>query len=127
MSIQTEISRLEAAKAGIKAAIEAKGISVSDEIKLDGYGAKIEEIQSGGVELPAGTWVIVKGYTNAKTYVAENFTVPLSGTYRITVIAKGGSGSNGDGEENYSGAGGGSGGWACSALNLIQGDSIQVT
>ena len=48
MSISTEIQRLQGAKADIKSAIEAKGVTVSSSLKLDGYASKIAEIPTGG-------------------------------------------------------------------------------
>lgn len=47
MSIATEITRLQTAKADLKTAIEAKGVTVGD-ITLDGYAAKVAEIPTGG-------------------------------------------------------------------------------
>jgi hypothetical protein len=48
MSIQTEIVRLENAKAAIKTAIEGKGVSVPETALMDGYGEFIESIQASG-------------------------------------------------------------------------------
>ena len=48
MSIQTEITRLEAGKAAIKTAIEGKGVTVPDGTLLDGMASLIESIQTGG-------------------------------------------------------------------------------
>ena len=48
MSIQTELTRLQNAKAAIKAAIEGKGVTVPDGTLLDGMAALIESIQAGG-------------------------------------------------------------------------------
>lgn len=49
MSVQTEIDRLQAAKAELKSAIEEKGVTVPDAATLDGYGALVGQIsQSGG-------------------------------------------------------------------------------
>ena len=48
MSVQTEISRLESAKAAIKTAIEGKGVTVPDGTLLDGMAALIEAIEAGG-------------------------------------------------------------------------------
>lgn len=48
MSIQTEITRLESAKAAIKTAIEGKGVTVPDGTLLDGMAALIESIEAGG-------------------------------------------------------------------------------
>lgn len=39
MSIQSEIDRLEGAKAGLKAAMESNGATVASGTKLDGYNA----------------------------------------------------------------------------------------
>lgn len=48
MSIQTELTRLQSAKAAIKAAIEGKGVTVPDATLLDGMAALIEAIEAGG-------------------------------------------------------------------------------
>lgn len=48
MSIATEISRLQAAKADIKAAIEAKGVTVPAAAKLDTYDDYVAQISGGG-------------------------------------------------------------------------------
>ena len=44
MTIASEISRLQCAKADIKTAIESKGITISDSIKIDEYANCIEDI-----------------------------------------------------------------------------------
>lgn len=48
MSIASEIARLQGAKADIKTAIEAKGVTVPSDATLDGYGDYIEQISGGG-------------------------------------------------------------------------------
>lgn len=48
MSVQSEITRLQNAKAAIKAAIEGKGVTVPDGTLLDGMAALIESIEAGG-------------------------------------------------------------------------------
>lgn len=48
MSIATEISRLQTAKADIKTAIEAKGVTVPSNATLDSYDTYISQIQTGG-------------------------------------------------------------------------------
>lgn len=48
MSVQSEISRLNAAKNSLKTAIESKGVAVPDSTKLDGYSALVDQISSGG-------------------------------------------------------------------------------
>lgn len=47
MSVQSEITRLENAKAAIKAAIEGKGVTVPDGTLLDGMASLIESISAG--------------------------------------------------------------------------------
>ena len=48
MSIATEISRLQTAKADIKTAIEAKGVTVPSNATLDTYDDYVSQIQTGG-------------------------------------------------------------------------------
>ncbi len=48
MSIATEITRLNNAKASIKSAIEAKGVTVPQDAKIDSYSVYIEQIPQGG-------------------------------------------------------------------------------
>lgn len=48
MSVQSEITRLQNAKAAIKAAIEGKGVTVPDATLLDGMASLIESIEAGG-------------------------------------------------------------------------------
>lgn len=48
MSIASEITRLQTAKADIKAAIEGKGVTVPSEATLDDYADYIDEISGGG-------------------------------------------------------------------------------
>lgn len=48
MSIASEISRLQTAKADLKTAIEGKGVTVPSSIKLDGYADLVDSISGGG-------------------------------------------------------------------------------
>lgn len=48
MSIVDEITRLTSAKADIKAAIEAKGVSVPSSAKLDAFPSYVSQIEGGG-------------------------------------------------------------------------------
>ena len=50
MSIATEITRLNNAKAAIKSSIEAKGVTVPQDAKIDSYSVYIEQIPQGGGE-----------------------------------------------------------------------------
>ena len=54
MSVQSEITRLENAKAAIKAAIEGKGVTVPDATLLDGMAALIDSIEAGGAVVAYG-------------------------------------------------------------------------
>lgn len=66
MSVQTEITRLESAKAAIKAAIEGKGVTVPDATLLDGMAALIESIEAGGgIDATYGSITVA----NPQTYV----------------------------------------------------------
>lgn len=57
MSVQSEITRLENAKAAIKAAIEGKGVTVPEATLLDGMASLIESIEAGGgVQYATGTF-----------------------------------------------------------------------
>lgn len=48
MGIASEITRLQTAKAGLKTAIEAKGVTVLSSTTIDGYPALVSAIPSGG-------------------------------------------------------------------------------
>ena len=50
MSIASDVTRIESAKAAIKAAIEGKGVTVPDATLLDGMASLIESIEAGGGE-----------------------------------------------------------------------------
>lgn len=97
MSIETEISRITNAKANIKSAIEAKGVSVSDTALIDTYANSISQISGGGsVDLPVSIANGGTGSTTALTartalgatpYVSSfitNGTIAASGTANYT-------------------------------------------
>lgn len=48
MSIQGEVQRLQSAKSSLADAITAKGVTVPEGTKLDGYAALVGQIQTGG-------------------------------------------------------------------------------
>lgn len=81
MSVQSEITRLENAKASIKAAIEGKGVTVPDGTLLDGMAALIESIQAGGGD-SAGS-VIDKSVTSITSNAAEVGQYAFSGCERL--------------------------------------------
>lgn len=83
MSVASEITRLQNAKASIKTAIENKGVTVGD-IKLDAYSAKIDEISTGAE--PTGTLEITQNGTyDVKQKAYAKVAVPEpSGNIKIT-------------------------------------------
>ncbi len=48
MSVESEIIRLQTAKADLKTSIEDKGVTVPSSTKLDGYAALVDSIETGG-------------------------------------------------------------------------------
>lgn len=48
MSIATDLTRLQTAKADLKTAIEGKGVTVPSATKIDGYADLVDAIQTGG-------------------------------------------------------------------------------
>ena len=52
MSIATEISRIQSAKADIKTAIEAKGVTVPSSATIDTYSTYVSQISGGGGGIP---------------------------------------------------------------------------
>ena len=63
MSIATEISRIQSAKADIKIAIEAKGVTVPSSATIDTYSTYVSQISGGG-----------GGNTLIKSIKIEDFT-----------------------------------------------------
>ena len=50
MSIVTEITRIQGAKASLKTSIENKGVTIPSSAKIDDYHNYVDQIQQGGVE-----------------------------------------------------------------------------
>ena len=67
MSIATEITRINNAKAALKTAIEGKGVTVPESTTLDGYAALVDAISGGG-----SATLITKTITENGTYDAED-------------------------------------------------------
>ena len=80
MSVQTEITRLEDAKAAIVAAVEGKNVVVPEGTKLDEIASLIETIKTGG-----GYKIIVTVDSGA-VVTATNGAVTVSGTSNGTCI-----------------------------------------
>ena len=71
MSVQSELTRLETAKAAIKAAIEGKGVTVPAGTLLDGMASLIESIEAGG----GGGSGTGSGYATGIYTVASEITI----------------------------------------------------
>lgn len=79
MSIATEISRLQTAKANIKTAIENKGVTVPSSTTLDGYSSLINQISGGGGSNPLKFGVIRPDAELIKTFSYDKYIVEDEG------------------------------------------------
>lgn len=52
MSVASEITRLQGAKADLKTSIEAKGVTVPSATLISGYSALVDQIETGGGGIP---------------------------------------------------------------------------
>ena len=69
MSIATEISRIQQAKADIKSSIEAKGVTVPSAALIDDYSDYVDAIQTGGGGgTPIAKSVDVSDYTGGTSF-----------------------------------------------------------
>ena len=91
MSIYNEISRLNTAKMNLKAAIEAKGVSVPESTTLSGYGDLVSQIKTGGGISGEGAYVVtVYDYDGTvllqqKANTGDTITMPTAPTHdRLT-------------------------------------------
>ena len=64
MSIQTDLTRIKNAKAGIKAYSEGKGLTVPEGTLLDGMASMLESIEAGGGDfsVETGSITFAEGY-----------------------------------------------------------------
>jgi len=93
MSIASQITRLQDAKAEIKTAIENKGVTVPSDAKLDTYSDYIDDIETGGGGWqPHPDWIDISTVNNNEINllvsdggvgVAFAVTVASAGTYTI--------------------------------------------
>lgn len=82
MSVQSEITRLENAKAAIKNAIEGKGVTVPDATLLDGMATLIESIEAGGGEAEnALNEFIARISSNTLEELNSNMATPISAAW----------------------------------------------
>lgn len=81
MSIASEITRLQDAKADIKTAIEAKGVTVPSNALLDSYDAYIAQISGGGttgLEYETGTYTPTTDIARPTISFSKTHSVPPS-------------------------------------------------
>lgn len=98
MSIATDLTRLQTAKADLKTAIEGKGVTVPSATKLDGYASLVSSIPSGGGSTLITKSISANGTYNASSDSADGYSqvtvaVPASavdsGTKNITANGNG--------------------------------------
>ena len=92
MSIATEITRLQQAKADIKTAIENKGVTVPSDATLDDYADLVDSISGGGGSVDwEALFKTLIGDTGASTelVIPEGITkVKQNGVYKNSSVTK---------------------------------------
>lgn len=86
MSIATEISRLQSAKASLKTAIEGKGVTVPSDSTLDDYADYVDSISGGGGSVTVEIKTISSAVTNTKALF--DALVPSPQASKTYVIAE---------------------------------------
>jgi len=84
MSVVSEITRLQNAKASLKTAIEGKGVTVPSSTKLDGYADLVDSIQQGGGG-DDEKWYIIHSDTYANAYIKQNDNLWYTQGYSIDI------------------------------------------
>lgn len=83
MSIATEITRLQGAKADLKTSIEAKGVTVPSATLISGYASLVDQIQVGG-GIPDSDGLIDLSIANIDmTESASSLTLTYTPTYLL--------------------------------------------
>lgn len=80
MSVATEITRLQGAKADLKTSIEAKGVTVPSATLISGYAALVDQIQTGGGFPDSDGLVDLEIYTGDQSNVLT-FNLAYTPTY----------------------------------------------
>lgn len=82
MSIASEITRLQGAKADLKTSIEAKGVTVPSATLISGYSSLVDQIVAGGLPDSDGL-VNLSIATGDMTDSAESITLTYTPTYLL--------------------------------------------
>ena len=87
LSVASEITRIQNAKADIKTAIEGKGVTVPSATKIDGYADLIDDIPTGGS--PTGTKnisITSNGTTteDVASYASAQITTNVPNSYSVS-------------------------------------------
>lgn len=83
MSVATEITRLQGAKADLKTSIEAKGVTVPSATLISGYAALVDQIETGG-GLPDSDGLVELVIANGDMTVgASTLTLYYTPTYLL--------------------------------------------
>lgn len=83
MSIASEISRIQQAKADIKTAIEAKGVIVPSSATIDTYDDYVSQISGGGEE----SWIEIKDVSGTTITEAKNYIGSVNIPNGVTSIS----------------------------------------
>lgn len=80
MSVATEITRIQGAKADLKTSIEAKGVTVPSETLISGYAALVDQIATGGLPQSNG---LVDLEISTGNQLSESFNLEYKPTYLL--------------------------------------------
>jgi len=86
----------------------------------------ITNIASKTISYPEGTYGVCATYRITDPPQSFAWTAPFDGTYRVIVIAPGGSGEQANSRQ-LGGGGGGSGGWCEKTAKMTKGDTITIS
>lgn len=88
MSIASEITRLQNAKASLKTSIESKGVTVPSATTLDGYASLVDSIPTGG-QSPTGQYAFpaLYGIADVSSYATAITQQFMPKLVRITIGA----------------------------------------
>lgn len=89
MSISSEISRIQTAKAAIKTSIENKGVTVPSGTHIDGYSTLIDQISGGGSAMPSNlsAWTYdANGNLKSAVYTASTMSANAYDASSISAI-----------------------------------------